>query len=277
MIEPVAGGSAKRLCAWCRADLDAWTGQERATRKDARFCSQQCRQFAFRLRRRSPGAAPEDASSINRATTHPLQFAYADPPYPGMSKRFYGKEPSYAGEVDHEELIARLEARMDVGGSRARVYDGWALSTSAKALRELLPLCPPEVRVCAWVKPHGVPPATYGLHNAWEPLLVLQGRRLRPGRADRLVALPARSGGTLPGRKPIAFCAWLFECLGMLPGDELDDLFPGTGIVGQSWLEISATRRALPAPTDGLTVFPPTSGARVALESARAPSSRRAE
>ncbi len=51
--------------------------------------------------------------------------------------------------------------------------------------------------------------------------------------------MPARGGGDLIGRKPLAFCAWLFEALGMLPGDELVDLFPGTGIVGRAWAELS--------------------------------------
>lgn len=147
-----------------------------------------------------------------------------------MARRYYGSEPTYAGEVDHAELVASL-----TGGG----FAGWALSTSAKALRDILPLCPREARVCAWVKPHGASPLTWGLHNVWEPLIVLQGRRLRPGRRDALVALPARGGGTLMGRKPLAFCAWLFSTLGMLPGDELVDLFPGTGVVGRSWLELS--------------------------------------
>jgi hypothetical protein len=52
----------------------------------------------------------------------PMRFAYADPPYPGQAWRVYGRHEDYAGEVDHAELIARLE----------RDYpDGWALSTPA--------------------------------------------------------------------------------------------------------------------------------------------------
>lgn len=172
-----------------------------------------------------------------------MRVAYADPPYPGRAKRYYGREPSYAGEVDHVALIASLKAS----------YDGWALSTSADALRDLLPLCPPDVRVCAWVKPVGACPATYGLHNCWEPLLVVPARSLRPGVRDWISAQPARFGGNLPGRKPLAFAAWLFDCLGLLPGDELVDLFPGTGIIGRAWAEASlgavGTRRFLDAAT----------------------------
>jgi len=165
-----------------------------------------------------------------------MRFAYADPPYPGLSLKYYRN-----AEVDHAALVASLTA----GG-----YDGWALSTAARSLRDVLPLCPPEARVCAWVKPIGVCPRTFGLHNVWEPLIVVGGRQRRPGKRDWLRAQPARRGGELPGRKPIAFCAWLFECLGMVPGDSLDDLFPGSGVVGRAWVEMSrrssATDQASP-------------------------------
>ncbi len=199
------------LCSWCRRSLSPTT----ATRR-RRFCGQRCRQAAFRLRGQS---ATEEAAS------RPLVFAYADPPYPGTARKYYRK-----WEVDQQALISSL---------RTSGYAGWALSTSAKALRKILPLCPPEARVCAWVKPIGVSSKTYGLHNTWEPVIVVPGRELRPGVRDWLSAQPARRGGTLPGRKPLAFCAWLFRILGMLPGDELVDIFPGTGIVSRSWRELS--------------------------------------
>lgn len=67
------------------------------------------------------------------------------------------------------------------------------------------------------------------------------------------------------GRKPLAFCGFLFDVLGLAVGDELVDLFPGTGIVGRSWANLSGSSatfrrlrsregvsspRALPAPSD---------------------------
>lgn len=161
-------------------------------------------------------------------------MAYADPPYPGLARKYYQHEPTFAGEVDHARLIASLAAE----------YDGWALSTSVRALRNLLPICPADVIVAAWVKPIGACPNTFGPHNTWEPVIVSPGRRLRPGFRDWLAAMPARGGGTLPGRKPIAFCAWLFQLLGMVPGDELVDLFPGTGVVGHAWEELSSRARS---------------------------------
>lgn len=156
-------------------------------------------------------------------------MAYADPPYPGLARKYYAREETYAGEVDHRALVASLAA----------FGDGWALSTSSDALRDVLPLCPPRARVCAWVKPIGACPLTYGLHSSWEALIVVGGRQRRPGRRDWLAAQPARGGGDLPGRKPLAFCAFLFSALGLEAGDELVDLFPGSGIVGRAWAEVS--------------------------------------
>lgn len=196
-----------RRCAWCRLEL-------RTARKDALTCSRKCRQALHRVRRAG--------LELERAA-HSMRVAYADPPYPGRAWRFYRNE-----EVDHAALIRELEG-----------FDGWALSTAADALRELLPLCPPTVRVCAWVKPIGAAPRTRGIHNCWEPLLVKPARALRPGRRDWLEAQPARGNGELPGRKPLAFCLWLFQVLGLAAGDSLTELFPGTAIVSRVWASLT--------------------------------------
>jgi hypothetical protein len=68
------------------------------------------------------------------------KVAYADPPYVGMARR-YGD----AAETNQPALIERLVSEFP---------DGWALSLSVPSLRTLLPLCPDDVRVCAWVKPY---------------------------------------------------------------------------------------------------------------------------
>ena len=218
------GAERRSTCRWCSAPI---------TDPRATYCSTRCRQTVFRLRRR---AALDDASSAPGG----LRFAYADPPYPGLARKYYGREATFGGEVDHRALIASLEASG---------YAGWALSTSSRALRDVLPLCPPGARVCAWVKPIGVPSTTRGPHSAWEPVIVVRGRGRRHGVRDWLSAQPARGGGELMGRKPLAFCAWLFELLGMVPGDELVDVFPGTGIVGRAWAELSSGPRGDASPT----------------------------
>jgi hypothetical protein len=150
----------------------------------------------------------------------PLLLAYADPPYPGKA-HLYADHPDYAGEVDHVELLERL-----VG------YDGWALSTSAAALRDILALCPPGVRVLAWVKNT----VRYG----WEPVIVSSARPPADLRDWIHCETEGFTWRPIPesyviGQKPEAFSRWIFEWLGARPDDLLDDLFPGSGAVGRAW------------------------------------------
>ncbi len=137
-------------CAWCRGPIPT------TMRRDALCCSVRCRQARHRF---VTGVGVGQASS-----EYSLRLAYADPPYPGLSKRYYEHHPDYAGEVDHAELIRRLST-----------YDGWALSTSAAALPQILALCPDPVRVAAWVR--GERPTRSGRPlNAWEPVIYSGGR-----------------------------------------------------------------------------------------------------
>jgi len=156
------------------------------------------------------------------------RFAYADPPYIGQARKHYGKEPTYAGEVDHQELIERLCGEYP---------DGWALSASTPSLRIILPLCPDDVRVAAWVKPFAAFKPNVNPAYAWEPVIFRGGRKRNRTEAtvrDWVSCNIALERG-LSGAKPEPFCFWLFSLLGMEPGDELVDLFPGTGGVSTAW------------------------------------------
>lgn len=164
-----------------------------------------------------------------------LRMAYADPPYLGQSRKHYSGHADYAGEVDHDGLIGRLINEYP---------DGWALSCSSPSLRTLLPLCPADVRVAAWVKPFhifkkGVRPA-----YAWEPVIFTGGRNkghkppLKGGQANTprdWVSANITLKRGLVGVKPEAFCFWLFDLLNLQTGDILDDLYPGSGAVGWAW------------------------------------------
>lgn len=156
-----------------------------------------------------------------------LVMAFADPPYPGQAKKHYADHPDYAGEVDHAQLIERLE----------RDYpDGWALSTSSPALRDILPLCPPEVRVMAWVKPFCAFKRNVRVAYAWEPVLVRVAERLPGAEPTRdFIAESITMKRGLTGVKPERFCHWLFAAMGLRPTDQLDDLFPGSGAVARAW------------------------------------------
>lgn len=248
-----------RICVWCRGQISP------AARRDAITCSTRCRQARNRFVQGVGTPPPVDGG-------HPLRLAYADPPYPGRSRKYYGSHPDFAGEVDHAELIASLAAD----------FDGWALSTSADALPTLLPLCPRGTRVAAWHRGERPNKAARGPQNAWEPVLFAGGRlrvaaagnddtsrpaavegdaSLRSSATPHLVgatgsADPHDASGVLPrridslvyrpgnrttdparvvGAKPAVFIRWIFDLLGALPGDEFVDVFPGSGGVSRAW------------------------------------------
>lgn len=220
-----AAGDSGRLCAWCDRPIPA------GARRDARCCGVVCRKRLFRFRRaiatgRVPAAGGTRPRSTEILTGRIARFAYADPPYPG--KADYYPE---AREVDHFELIAQLEREFP---------DGWALSTSAAALREILPMCPASTRVCAWRR-RARPTRSRRPLSAWEPLLVHGGRQLATDRPQEIVdALDYRGRynafpGALVGMKPPEFATWMFQQLGAQAGDELVDLFPGSGAVTRAW------------------------------------------
>ena len=156
-----------------------------------------------------------------------MRLAYADPPYPGQAERRYGTHPDYAGEVDHAALLVQLAA-----------YDGWALSTSARALQTVLALCPAEVRVAVWYRSNSEPPRQ---HTAWwwswEPVIVNPARQPPHPTRDHLSHHKENGflGSTIVGQKPGPVCEWIFALMGAMPGDELADLFPGSGAVGLAW------------------------------------------
>ena len=264
-LDSVASGPGERLCKWCDGPI------RRGSRRDAKYCIQRCRQAAHRFVRSAGATAPSgvDPSLVATRDASHLQarrFAYADPPYPGLARRYYADQADYGGEVDHRELLNRLA-----------IFDGWALSTSAAALRDVLLLCPRDVRVAAWFRGPR-PGRSYSPLSAWEPVVYRGARRvaLRRGEA-RQIAMPdpsldrdatddvrscttdTRRAGRPPdaterqdaliyvarprlrdprrviGTKPATFAAWLFALLGMQPGDELVDLFPGSCGISRAW------------------------------------------
>ena len=214
-------------CDWCGGPLPS------DARRDAVTCSQRCRQARWRFR--SGSGAPTSPG----AAGGPIRVCYADPPYPGKAG-YYRDHPDYGGEVDHAELVRKLEAHFPAG---------WALSTSAAALPEVLGYCSAGVRVAAWFRGER-PTRSYRPLSAWEPVVFAGGRDVLLEPADRRVdALVHTSRPRLTdpdrvvGAKPAAFCYWLFTLLGLRPGDELVDLFPGSGGVARAWAYASGVDR----------------------------------
>ena len=200
----------ERTCAWCGRPIRS------AARRDAKTCSKPCRQAKSRFRVAPAGAV----ASV------PMTFAYADPPYPGLARKYYDCE-----EVDHEQLVSRLMAEFP---------QGWALSTSSDALQDVLALCPTGVRVSAWVN-GARPGVSMFARDAWEPLIRWGGRPRRLGPAEKLSNALIWGGrqpshpGALVGMKPAAFAEWMFRQLGAMKGDTLVDLFPGSGAIQRAW------------------------------------------
>lgn len=181
----------------------------------------------------------------------PMRFAYADPPYLGCCKLYdheHGDDGRCWDDLDtHELLIRRLEDDYP---------DGWALSATSVSLRAILPLCPPGVRVSAWAKSFcafkkGVRPC-----YAWEPIIFWGGRNPNHGHSHA----PPEKGGKqntpkdfivepitlkkgLTGAKPLKVCAWILDLLNYQPGDRLDDLYPGTGIMAEALLAAEGFER----------------------------------
>jgi hypothetical protein len=217
-------------CEWCRRPIPALSRTGRRRREDSKTCGKRCRQASWRFGHRGARFTVSD---------RPLRLAYADPPYPGNAG-LYREHPDYGGEVDHRDLVERLVADYP---------DGWALSTSAEALRWVWPLCPERSWVGAYVKP--TPPReAHRPHRAWEAVIFYGGRQ-RPSGApmvrDWVYATTLRGfPGRVIGMKPPDFCWWLFDCLNAQPHDELVDLFPGSGAVALAWERFCRT----PAGTD---------------------------
>lgn len=161
-----------------------------------------------------------------------MKFAYADPPYYGQGKKHYAKHHALAAECDdldwHEALIYRL----------MREYrDGWALSCTSGNLHYLLSFCDKDCRIMAWVKPFAVFKPNVNPAYAWEPVIIWGGRKRGrdiPTVRDWCSANITLKKG-LTGAKPVAFCNWILECLNVQPGDTVDDLFPGTGVMQKSF------------------------------------------
>lgn len=159
-----------------------------------------------------------------------MRIAYADPPYIGCA-HLYKDHADYAGEVDHAELIDRLEAD----------YDGWILHASATraSMANLAPIVAvTDARWMAWVKGFAAFKRNVSVAYAWEPVIVKAARK--PVVSQRLVnrdwineSITLRRG--LTGAKPEKVCHWAFEMVGARPEDELIDLYPGTGAVTRAW------------------------------------------
>jgi hypothetical protein len=178
-----------------------------------------------------------------------MRFAYADPPYLGCCKlydHFHGDDGLCWDDIETHGLL--------VGHLMGDFPDGWAMSLSSTSLYEVLPLCPPSVRVAAWCKTFGAFKKGVRPAYMWEPVIFFGGRNPNAGHphappekggkqntpkdfynhhdADALLC-PITLKKGLTGAKPEGFCDWVLDLLNVLPGDAVTDIYPGTGVMGR--------------------------------------------
>lgn len=159
-----------------------------------------------------------------------MKIGYADPPYIGCA-HLYSDQASYAGEVDHTDLVMKLNAE----------YDGWVLhaSATAESMSVLAPLVRHHgARWCAWVKDFAAFKKNVSVAYAWEPVIIKAARK--PVVSGRIVMrdwimCPITLQRGLVGAKPEAVCRWAFELVGAEQDDDLVDLYPGSGAVTRAW------------------------------------------
>lgn len=199
-------------------------------------------QSLLRRPKRQRGREPWSEANIRLAydDQRPARLALADPPYPHQSERHYVDHQDYAGEVDHEALIARL----------CDEFDGWALCTGAYMAGTVLRLCPKGTRQLIWRKPSASFKPGVSISFQYEPVFVYAGRRrhrhamILPDVFDAPVVY-GEIDGIRRGVKHERFCTHVFEALGARPelGDTLGDVFPGSGSVARAWAAWAASPR----------------------------------
>lgn len=172
------------------------------------------------------------------------RFAYADPPYLGRAEYYrahHADAMAWNDPETHRSLIKRLQDEYP---------DGWAMSLNERSLRTILPMCPPEARTAAWISERArYAGMAVAVRRHFEPVIFCGGRD-GPNRAADFVITkqeptPAgtnryvmnksaiRAGKVFVGRKPASFCRWVLDLLGFdQQMDTIDDLFPGTGAMG---------------------------------------------
>jgi hypothetical protein len=160
-----------------------------------------------------------------------VKFCYADSPYLGCCS-YYGHNHGdgtrpfdgmcWNDRKTHTALIGWLESEYP---------DGWAYSASSPSLRVLMDSFPMDCRIGAWVKPFASFKPGINPGYCWEPVVFVGGRK-RGRKADTVrdyVSANILLEKGTPGAKPPAFCNWIMDLMGFEDGDQMDDLFHGSG------------------------------------------------
>jgi hypothetical protein len=159
-----------------------------------------------------------------------LKLAYADPPYLGCCKIYGHRHQKPYGCWDDPTTHMRVLEDLTE-------FDGFAYSMTSQSLGAILPLAEKlrmDYRIAAWVKPFAAYKANVRIAYTWEPVLFWPGRDSStdgaPVGRDHL-GEPITLQKGLTGAKPERFCRWVLDLMGYVPGDDVTDIFPGTGVL----------------------------------------------
>jgi hypothetical protein len=172
-----------------------------------------------------------------------LKLAIADPPYLGRANRWYGdgcgdgyglgRADSHPEAKKWDDPKAHIELVHDLNNN----FDSWAIAMTVHSLSTYLSVIDTDsrngIRVMSWIKPAAVTSGSR-VTNSWEPVIVKIAKERRGWNSgvhikDYLSAAPMRSG--FIGAKPEAWTHWVLDAMGYTEGDELTDIFAGSGAV----------------------------------------------
>ena len=170
-----------------------------------------------------------------------LRLAIADPPYLGRAVRWYGGGCGNGGATgpgpDNHPHAAEWDnprAHVELVEMLVREYDGWAIACTPDSLKVYLEAAPDDIRVLAWHR-RNAPPSGARVRACWEPVVAYIPPERRARSCGGLAVndvLDVPAGRTrFAGAKPIEWTTWVLTALGYQDGDDVVDLFPGSGAV----------------------------------------------
>jgi len=175
------------------------------------------------------------------------RFVIADPPYLGRAHRWYGiggrakgRGKGRADEHPEAYLWDKPETHMALADDLMKNYDGFAIACSSHSLSTYLSVIETEsengIRIMSWIKPASLPSGSR-ITQSWEPVIIKvpkdrKGRGKGKQMVDYLVKAAPRDGFT--GSKPEAWTHWVLDAMGVQQGDEVIDMFNGSGMVNQA-------------------------------------------
>jgi hypothetical protein len=173
-----------------------------------------------------------------------MKLAIADPPYLGRAVRWYGEggcgNGKGEGQADNHPQAYQWDipqTHKDLVRQLQKDFDGWAIAMSVHSLSTYLSEVETDsrngIRVGVWNKPASFPSGSR-IANHWEPVLFKipeerRGRSIGTQVRDVFTSTPLRSN--FVGAKPREWTEWVLEVLGYTDGDEVSDLFAGSGAV----------------------------------------------